>query len=106
MIPVRDLLAAVEERVQAGFLYGDGQYSTDIDAENPSHPCVFSCYRPVEDKTPISPQQNAGWRGMNVRSERLLLRHPGQEFSCEQFDKRGARKLSARGLLIDCGEYS
>jgi FAD/FMN-containing dehydrogenase len=57
VIPVKELLAAVEERVQAGFLYGDGQYSTDIDAENPAHPCVFSCYRPVEDQTPISPQQ-------------------------------------------------
>jgi FAD/FMN-containing dehydrogenase len=53
VIEVRDLITAVEGRIAEGFLYGDCQYSTDIDAESPHHPGVFSCYRPVSDDAPI-----------------------------------------------------
>ncbi len=53
IIPVRDLIAHVEQRIADGFVYGDCQYSTDIDAESPDHPGVFSCYRPVADDVPI-----------------------------------------------------
>jgi FAD/FMN-containing dehydrogenase len=54
VIPVRDVLDAVQQRVDEGFLYGDCQYSTDIDGSNPDHPAVLSCYRPVEDDAPIA----------------------------------------------------
>ncbi len=57
VIEVRDLIAAVEGRTAEGFLYGDCQYSTDIDAESPGHPGVFSCYRPVADDTPIADER-------------------------------------------------
>ncbi len=57
VIPVKDLLPWVEKRLGAGFLYGDCQYSTDLDAEAAAHAGVFSCYRPVPYDTPIAKDQ-------------------------------------------------
>lgn len=57
VIPIRTLVDAVEERVREGFLYGDCQYSTDITGENPDHPAVFSCYRPVSADREAPAQQ-------------------------------------------------
>ncbi len=54
VIPVRDLIAGVEQRIADGFIFGDCQYSTDIDAESPDHPGIFCCYRPVADDTPMA----------------------------------------------------
>jgi FAD/FMN-containing dehydrogenase len=53
VIPVKDLLAGVEKRLREGFVYGDCQYSTDLEASPESHPGVFSCYKPVGRDTPI-----------------------------------------------------
>ncbi len=57
VIPVKDLLPWVEKRLATGFVYGDCQYSTDLDAEAVAHAGVFSCYRPVALDTPIPTQQ-------------------------------------------------
>lgn len=57
VIEVKDLIAAFEERIAQGFLYGDFQYSTDPDSEDFLTKGVFSCYRPVHDVTPIPPGQ-------------------------------------------------
>ena len=58
LIPVKDLLPWVEKRLATGFVYGDCQYSTDLDGVADAHAGVFSCYRPVADATPIPAQQN------------------------------------------------
>lgn len=47
VIPVKEFLAAVAQRIRDGFEYGDCQYSTDLGSEAASHPGVFACYRPV-----------------------------------------------------------
>jgi FAD/FMN-containing dehydrogenase len=57
VIPVKDLLERVEKRLEAGFVYGDCQYSTDLAVEPDSHPGVLSCYRPVAVGTPIPKDQ-------------------------------------------------
>jgi FAD/FMN-containing dehydrogenase len=57
VIPVRDLLPWVEKRLAGGFLYGDCQYSTDLDGDVDSHEGVFSCYRPVAPETAIPEHQ-------------------------------------------------
>ena len=57
MIPVAELIGRVEQRIEAGFLYGDCQYATDLEGEAEFHPGVFSCYRPVGDETPIEENQ-------------------------------------------------
>jgi FAD/FMN-containing dehydrogenase len=40
-------------RIADGFLFGDFQYSTDLDSETLLRQGVFSCYRPVADDTPM-----------------------------------------------------
>jgi FAD/FMN-containing dehydrogenase len=57
VIPVKDLVASVDKRLAAGFVYGDCQYSTDLDGECRSHAGVFACYRPVAIDTPIPNEQ-------------------------------------------------
>ncbi len=57
VIAVKDLLPAVETRLQQGFIYGDCQYSTYLDGDAMSHAGVFSCYRPVDRQTPIAAAQ-------------------------------------------------
>jgi hypothetical protein len=70
VIPVRDLIGAMEERVRQGFVYGDCQYSVDIDPQNADHPAVFSCYRPVGDDAEIATGQKVlsaeDWAGLYV----------------------------------------
>lgn len=40
-------------RIGDGYLFGDFQYSTDLDSETLLQQGVFSCYRPVADDTPM-----------------------------------------------------
>jgi FAD/FMN-containing dehydrogenase len=51
------LMDAFEQRIQAGFLYGDFQFSTDDKSEDFLYRGVFSCYRPVDPATPLQEAQ-------------------------------------------------
>ena len=57
IIAVKDLLPQVDKRIQQGFVYGDCQYSTDLESDAQSHKGVFACYRPVDSATPIAEGQ-------------------------------------------------
>jgi len=48
-----NLAERIQERIDAGFLYGDFQYSTDVGGDTFLRRGVFSCYRPVDPDTPI-----------------------------------------------------
>ena len=52
-----DLMAACEERIRDGFLYGDFQFSIDQQSAGFLDEGVFSCYRPVALDTPIPEDQ-------------------------------------------------
>jgi FAD/FMN-containing dehydrogenase len=76
VVEVRDLdglAAAFEERIAAGFLYGDFQFAIDPKTDQFLHRGVFSCYRPVDDATPIPEGQKALSR--EEWSQLLLLTH-------------------------------
>ncbi len=53
IVDTADLARRFQERIQAGFLFGDCQYSTDLGGESLLRQGVFSCYRPVPDDTPV-----------------------------------------------------
>jgi hypothetical protein len=53
IIAVKDLLPAVEKRRNDGFLFGDCQYSTDLETDADTHAGVFACYGPVPADTPV-----------------------------------------------------
>jgi FAD/FMN-containing dehydrogenase len=57
VIDLEELVPAVEQRIADGYLYGDLQF--EIDSASPrflTHG-VFSCYRPVDDATPMPAAQ-------------------------------------------------
>ncbi len=53
IIPLDRLMPAMHERITAGYLYGDFQFTIDERASDFLHRGVFSCYRPVEDARPM-----------------------------------------------------
>jgi FAD/FMN-containing dehydrogenase len=53
VIAADDLIPAFEKRMVEGFLSGDFQYSTDAASDTFLRTGVFSCYRPVDEATPI-----------------------------------------------------
>lgn len=48
---VDGLIEAFEERIGAGFLYGDFQFAIDPSDDSFLRTGIFSCYRPVDDST-------------------------------------------------------
>jgi FAD/FMN-containing dehydrogenase len=56
---IEGIVEAFDERVAAGFLFGDFQFSIDPDDPEFLRRGVFSCYRPVGDATPIPEGQRA-----------------------------------------------
>jgi len=52
-----ELIPAFEERVAQGFTYGDFQFAIDPESDDFLHRGVFSCYRPVDSRTPIPKDQ-------------------------------------------------
>ncbi|MCH2134192.1 MAG: FAD-binding oxidoreductase [Phycisphaerales bacterium] len=86
IIAVRNLLPRIEAALEEGFLYGDCQYSIDLEGDEEFHPGVFSCYKPVPDDTPVSEQKKqmagADWAALY----RLARTDKGKAFSqYEQF---------------------
>jgi FAD/FMN-containing dehydrogenase len=77
---VADLPVRFEERIAAGFLYGDCQYSTDLASEDGLRRGVFSCYRPVAYDVPISPDRKEFARDDWVRLLELAHRDRTQAF--------------------------
>lgn len=57
VLQATELAAAFEERVAAGYAYGDFQFCTDEGAPDFLQRGVFSCYRPVEDDRPMPADQ-------------------------------------------------
>jgi FAD/FMN-containing dehydrogenase len=87
------LMAAFEERIRSGFLYGDFQFSIDDRSAGFLDEGVFSCYRPVDPETPIPEGQRElsdyDWK------ELLWLAHA---------DKARAFELYARYYLASSGQ--
>jgi FAD/FMN-containing dehydrogenase len=86
VVEVRDLdgiAEAFDDRVRAGFEYGDFQFSIDPDDPLFLQRGVFSCYRPVDDDTPLPTGQRAlttdDWKGL------LYLAHVDKARAWEQY---------------------
>jgi FAD/FMN-containing dehydrogenase len=73
VIDVDDLPAMFAQRIAAGYQYGDFQFATQLDPEALLRKGVFSCYRPVDDATPM-PSSRARLTPENWR-ELILLAH-------------------------------
>lgn len=73
VIDIDDLPEMLEQRIAAGYQYGDSQFATQLDSDALLRKGVFSCYRPVDDATPMPPTRAhltpENWR------ELILLAH-------------------------------
>jgi FAD/FMN-containing dehydrogenase len=70
VITAEHLMAAFDERIAAGFEYGDFQFALDPASPDFLHRGIFSCYMPVAPDTPIPPAQ----RALSENDWRRLLR--------------------------------
>jgi FAD/FMN-containing dehydrogenase len=59
LISLDELAPAFEQRIAAGFLYGDFQFAIDEQSADFLRRGVFSCYRPVPWDTPVPEGQKA-----------------------------------------------
>jgi hypothetical protein len=86
--------AAFAQRIADGFTFGDFQYSTDTASDDFLRRGVFSCYRPVDDTTPMPAVQKElvldDWRRL------LYLSHADKR---RAFDEYAAYYRSTSGQL-------
>jgi FAD/FMN-containing dehydrogenase len=68
LIDVDELMRAFDERIAAGFLYGDCQFSIDPDSDGFLKRGVFSCYRPVDASVTVPPV----WKRLSADDWRKL----------------------------------
>jgi FAD/FMN-containing dehydrogenase len=89
-----DLLPSFEQRVAAGYLYGDFQFSIDNASDDFLRRGIFSCYQPVHPETPMPADQHglSGDDWMNL----LFLAHVDKRRAVAGFT---AHYLSTSGFL-------
>lgn len=78
-----DLMPAFERRTADGYLFGDFQYSTDETSDDFLRRGVFSCYRPVDDRTPIAEGQKE--LGEEDWKRLLYLSHTDKRRAFEEY---------------------
>lgn len=86
----RDQLAAsFEKRIEAGYLYGDFQFSIDSSSDDFLKQGVFACYRPADDRA-IAPQKelaDSDWIGLlelaHTRPAEAFQRYAGYYLSTD-----------------------
>ena len=91
---IDDLPKAFEQRIADGFTFGDFQFSVDEQSDDFLRRGVFSCYRPVDPKTPMPDAQrelgDEDWHAL------LLLAHNNKATA---FDRYSKYYLSTSGQL-------
>lgn len=94
LLQLEELMPAFDERIAAGYAFGDFQFAIDPDSSDFLERGVFSCYVPVDDATPMdaAPRElsDQDWRDL------LLLAHT---------DKRRAFECYARHYLATDGQH-
>ena len=97
VVEVRDLnglIAAFDDRIRRGFLYGDFQFSIDRKSDDFLHKGVFSCYQPVDPGTPMPEREkelsDENWRML------LYLAHADQG---QAFKRYADYYLSTNGQI-------
>lgn len=94
VIDIDDLPAMFEQRIAEGFEYGDFQFATELTADALMRKGVFSCYRPVDESTPM-PAERAALKAENWR-ELILLAH---------IDRARAFQAYSSYYLTTSGQY-
>ena len=91
---VSGIASRFAERIEQGFLFGDFQYSTDVQSESLLRQGVFSCYRPVDPDTPVPESQHA-----LSRDNWLRLLELGHVNRAEAFNQYSSYYLETNGQV-------
>lgn len=94
VIDMEQLPAMFEQRIAAGFQYGDFQFATELKPDVLLRKGVFSCYRPVDDATPM-PANRLGLKTENWH-ELIYLGH---------MDRARAFQAYSSYYLTTSGQY-
>jgi FAD/FMN-containing dehydrogenase len=94
VIDIQELAPAIEQRIADGYLYGDSQFMIDPQSDSFLTRGVFSCYRPVDDSTPIPARQKE--LHMDQWSDLFYLAHTNKR---NAFDSYSAYYLSTDGQI-------
>jgi FAD/FMN-containing dehydrogenase len=94
VITLDRLMPALRERIAAGYLYGDFQFSIDERSPDFLHRGVFSCYRPVADDRAMPAEQ----RELRADDWAKLL-HLAHTDRAKVFDVYAGYYLSTNGQL-------
>jgi FAD/FMN-containing dehydrogenase len=94
VIDIQELAPAIEQRIADGYLYGDFQFMIDPQSDSFLTRGVFSCYRPVDDSTPIPAGQKE--LHMDQWSDLFYLAHTNKR---NAFDSYSAYYLSTDGQI-------
>ena len=100
VIDIDDLPAKFEQRIADGFEYGDFQFATELTPEALLRKGVFSCYRPVDDSTPV-PAERESLKEENWR-ELILLAHVDR---ARAFQEYSSYYLTTSGQLYWSDEH-
>jgi len=88
------LMDAFNARIKDGFLFGDFQFSIDRNSEDFLHRGVFSCYKPVDQATPMPEHE----KQLSDESWRTLL-YLAHENKSEAFKRYADYYMSTNGQL-------
>jgi FAD/FMN-containing dehydrogenase len=106
VVEVRELdglIEMFEHRIADGFLYGDFQFAIDPANDTFLRRGVFSCYRPVDDATPIPTDQRALTR--EDWQQLLYLTHTDKAQAFERYADHYV-KTSGQIYLSDAHQYA
>lgn len=94
ILDVGEVMPAFRQRIADGFLYGDFQYAIAADSRDFLRRGVFSCYRPVDDATPMPTDQ----RTLSERAwlDLAVLSHSDKQ---EAFESYADYYLSTSGQI-------
>lgn len=97
IVEIRDLkniIPSFDQRIADGYLYGDFQYATDSHRDSFLRRGVFSCYRPVDPNTPLTPNPT---RFLPQDWERLT--YYSHKYKRRAFDVYTRRYLATSGQI-------
>jgi FAD/FMN-containing dehydrogenase len=87
VIDVDTLPAMFARRIAEGFEFGDFQFATDLDSDALLARGVFSCYKPVDDATPMPPADARKALSEHDWRELLYLAHMDKVRGFEQYSR-------------------
>ena len=96
VIEVDALPGMFARRIAEGFEYGDFQFATDLDSDALLQRGVFSCYKPVDDATPMPPPETRRELSADNWRELLYLAH---------VDRARAFQMYSSYYLTTSGQY-